>query len=109
MSSPHYAEAAGFQGTKAKIRGFCVISSGNMVDDTRKALEWVRTFPITEADILAIGKDPRTAVKFPPEYGFGDNSYVAQLDIFHQLHCLNALHLIAWSSHRQEKKQPRTR
>ncbi|KAI0503270.1 hypothetical protein F5B22DRAFT_559680 [Xylaria bambusicola] len=66
------------------------------VDDAWDALEWVRTFPITEADIISIGKDPRTAVKFPAEYGFGDNAYVAQLDIFHQLHCLNTLRLIAW-------------
>ncbi|GAW21839.1 hypothetical protein ANO14919_113650 [Xylariales sp. No.14919] len=74
------------------------------VDSAWEALEWVRTFPITEQDVVAIGKDPRTAVKFPPDYGFGDNAYVAQLDIFHQLHCLNALRLIAWGQFKQEDK-----
>lgn len=43
-----------------------------------------------------LGEDPELVVKFPPEYEFGDSAYVAQLDIFHQLHCLNLLRHIAW-------------
>lgn len=66
------------------------------VDRAWQELEWIRTFPITANDVRGIGKDPELAVKFPPEYGFGDDAYVAQLDIFHQLHCLNLLRHIAW-------------
>lgn len=35
------------------------IKPSKEVDDAWGALEWVRTFPITEEDIIAIGKDPR--------------------------------------------------
>jgi hypothetical protein len=68
------------------------------VDKAWEYLEWIRTFPITADDIVGIGKDPRTAVKFPPDYGFGDDAYVAMLDIFHQLHCLNVLRTLAWEA-----------
>ncbi|KAI0388970.1 hypothetical protein F5Y17DRAFT_165315 [Xylariaceae sp. FL0594] len=73
------------------------------VDKAWNDLEWIRTFPISESDVLRLGKDPRTAVKFPPDYGFGDGAYVAQLDIFHQLHCLNTLRLIAWEAFDMDK------
>jgi len=65
--------------------------------------------PIATNDVVRIGKDPKTTVKFLPEYGFGDDSYVAQLDIFHQLHCLNTLRILAWEAFDRDamkSKQP---
>ncbi|KAB5577475.1 hypothetical protein GE09DRAFT_1183362 [Coniochaeta sp. 2T2.1] len=77
------------------------------VDDAWQQLEWIRTFPITAADVRKLGKDPDLAVKFPPQYGFGDDAYVAQLDIFHQLHCLNLLRHIAWGEYDRDGKTPK--
>jgi hypothetical protein len=80
------------------------LSPTNQVDKAWQELEWIRTFPITAEDVRGIGKDPELAVKFPPEYGFGDDAYVAQLDIFHQLHCLNLLRHIAWGEFDRDGK-----
>ncbi|KUJ08740.1 uncharacterized protein LY89DRAFT_711424 [Mollisia scopiformis] len=55
----------------------------------------IRTFPITADEVRKLGKDPELAVKFPEEYGLGAEAYVAQLDIFHQIHCLNLLRHLA--------------
>ncbi|KAI3322289.1 hypothetical protein HD806DRAFT_523640 [Xylariaceae sp. AK1471] len=74
------------------------------VDKVWEDLEWIRTFPITADDVVKIGKDPITAVKFPPEYGFGDDAYVGTLDIFHQLHCLNVLRKLAWEEFDRDGK-----
>jgi len=80
------------------------LSPSKEVDDAWAQLEWIRTFPITADDVRGIGKDPELTVKFPPEYGFGDDAYVAQLDLFHQLHCLNLLRHIAWGEYDRDGK-----
>lgn len=36
-------------------------------------------------------KRPETAVKAPASWGRGDDAYVYQLDVFHEIHCLNWL------------------
>ncbi|KAH7078109.1 hypothetical protein BKA63DRAFT_440560 [Paraphoma chrysanthemicola] len=46
---------------------------------------------ITSADVLALGKDPATAVKVPPELNYGNDAYIAGMDVFHHLHCLDKL------------------
>ncbi|KAF4953701.1 hypothetical protein FGADI_5809 [Fusarium gaditjirri] len=69
------------------------------VDEAWEDLEIIRVFPITEAEVRRLGKDPELLVKFPPEYGLGDNAYMAQIDMFHQIHCLNLLRHLAWSEY----------
>lgn len=64
--------------------------------------EWelARLLPITKADILRLGKDPSTAYKLDDAiWGLGDDAYGAQLDVFHQLHCLNSLRQIAYGTY----------
>ncbi|TPX14414.1 uncharacterized protein E0L32_005378 [Thyridium curvatum] len=56
--------------------------------------EWelTRPFPVTAAQIRAMGKDPSTAAKLEDaDWGLGDDAYAAVLDVYHQLHCLNSL------------------
>lgn len=55
-------------------------------------LEFIRMIPVTSADLLKIGKDPAKVAKFEDSYWhMGNDSYVATLDIFHQVHCLNLI------------------
>jgi len=63
----------------------------------------IRTFPITADDVRKLGKDPELTVKYPEEYGLGPDAYVAQLDIFHQIHCLNLLRHLAWAEYGRDE------
>jgi hypothetical protein len=55
-------------------------------------IELIRPIPITREQILKLGKNPDTVAKLEDDvWGLGDDAYVAALDIFHNLHCLNAL------------------
>ncbi|KAM0738168.1 hypothetical protein ACQRIT_007360 [Beauveria bassiana] len=67
-----------------------------------QALEDIRVFPITSAQLRRLGKDPAVSVKFPPSYGLGDDAYMAQVDVFHQVHCLNLLRHQAWKAYDHE-------
>ncbi|KAF5548564.1 hypothetical protein FPHYL_9895 [Fusarium phyllophilum] len=69
------------------------------VDEAWEDLEIIRVFPITEAEVRRLDKDPELLVKFPQEYGLGDNAYMAQIDMFHQIHCLNLLRHLAWAEY----------
>ncbi|KAG5930862.1 hypothetical protein E4U53_002093 [Claviceps sorghi] len=46
---------------------------------------------ISRSDVLRLGKDPDRTAKWPPEWGFGPDAYIAELDIVHTVHCLNAV------------------
>ncbi|KAI9755572.1 MAG: Transcription initiation factor TFIID subunit 5 [Chaenotheca gracillima] len=61
------------------------------VDDAWFELEKIRAFAITSKDMEELGKDTTTAAKFPEDAGFGSDAYMAQVDVFHQIHCLNLL------------------
>lgn len=73
------------------------VSPSASVDAAWHEFELIRTFPISGADVRALGKDPATAVRYPTSYGLGSDAYVAQLDVFHQIHCLNLLRSTAWA------------
>jgi len=48
-------------------------------------------FGISRADVERIGRDPDRSVKMDPAWGAGDDAYMVEVDVFHQIHCLNAL------------------
>ena len=54
-------------------------------------IELLRPIVITSAQARALGKDPATLVRMPQSFGYGKDAFPAQLDVFHQLHCLNVL------------------
>jgi hypothetical protein len=43
---------------------------------------------INSADVVALGKDPAVAVKVP---NLGSDAYIAGVEVFHHLHCLDKL------------------
>ena len=62
--------------------------------------ELTRYFPVSSAQIRAMGKDPATVAKLEDEdWGLGDDSYVTIFDVYHQLHCLNTLRQLAYSEY----------
>ena len=38
-----------------------------------------------------MGRDPGISVRFDDSLGLGSDAYMAHFDVFHQIHCLNAL------------------
>lgn len=51
----------------------------------------LRLIPLTRNEVKAIGKDPQDPVKFPDNFGLGPDAYAGRLEVFHQIHCLDAL------------------
>ncbi|KAF9873148.1 hypothetical protein CkaCkLH20_09311 [Colletotrichum karsti] len=60
------------------------------IDEMWEGLASEATIPVTEAEIIALRKDPSVAVMLPEEYHLGnEKTYLAHALIFHRLHCLD--------------------
>ena len=46
---------------------------------------------ISADDVVRLGKDPSTTAKWPEDWGFGSDAHIAELDVLHTIHCLNAI------------------
>ncbi|KAH8602871.1 hypothetical protein B0O99DRAFT_560560, partial [Bisporella sp. PMI_857] len=65
-----------------------------------REFELTRAIIISGEDVRRLGKDPETAAKFEDAYWhFGDDAYIGQLDVFHQLHCLNVLRKLLYPAY----------
>ncbi|CAG8960186.1 hypothetical protein HYFRA_00010665 [Hymenoscyphus fraxineus] len=51
---------------------------------------------VNSEEAVRLGRDPKVIVKAPPEWGFGNDAYPAQVDVFHEIHCLNMLRKEMW-------------
>jgi hypothetical protein len=68
------------------------LEPGPETDELWQDFEVQRSFVLNREQVLALGKDPDKAVKYPDsEFGLGDDAYMAGLDVFHQLHCFDAI------------------
>ncbi|KAF3384622.1 hypothetical protein F1880_002188 [Penicillium rolfsii] len=69
-------------------------------DATWAQYEKVLTHVVTREQIIKLGKDPRTVARFDDKYwGMGDDAYMVQLDVMHQIHCLNLLRKAAFEEY----------
>ncbi|KAH8657806.1 hypothetical protein BX600DRAFT_514356 [Xylariales sp. PMI_506] len=69
--------------------------------------EWelARVIPVTKADLVAMDADIEIAVKLEDElWGLGDDAYAATFDVYHQIHCLNSLRRIIYTSYYNEPR-----
>ncbi|KAK8094989.1 hypothetical protein PG997_001674 [Apiospora hydei] len=57
----------------------------------RLSAEGIEIITVDEDAVVLSGKTPGLSVKAPLSWGRGDQAYVAQVDVFHQIHCLNEL------------------
>jgi len=46
---------------------------------------------VSRDEAKALGRDPEVIVKAPKSWGMGDDAYPAQIDVFHEIHCLDML------------------
>ncbi|KAM7186574.1 protein of unknown function (DUF3328) domain containing protein [Naviculisporaceae sp. PSN 640] len=46
---------------------------------------------LTRQEVEALGKNATECTKSQPDWGYGPDTYIAEIDVFHQLHCLDAL------------------
>lgn len=46
---------------------------------------------INSDEARKLGRDTNAIVKAPEDWGFGNDAYPAQIDVFHEIHCLNML------------------
>ena len=53
--------------------------------------EGIEAITVPGSVVLKTGKDPTMSVKVPPSWNGGSDAYLAQIDVFHQIHCLNEL------------------
>jgi len=61
------------------------------VDDAWDRISDIPYFAITAEDVLGLGKDPALAITTPQSWGLPEGSYLSTPDVFHLVHCLNAL------------------
>ncbi|GLB07147.1 hypothetical protein AtubIFM57258_002470 [Aspergillus tubingensis] len=76
------------------------------IDRAWAALYDTRPIALTRSQVLAMGKDPAEAVRIPPSWGRGNDSYFGRIDAFHQMHCLDALRREAYFGHYYGAKYP---
>ncbi|KAF1937139.1 hypothetical protein EJ02DRAFT_458958 [Clathrospora elynae] len=71
---------------------------GPDVDEAWRRISNERPIAISREEVVAIGKDPNQAVRYPDSFGLGE-AYAARIDVFHQIHCLDALRREAYFDH----------
>ncbi|GAW19220.1 hypothetical protein ANO14919_087050 [Xylariales sp. No.14919] len=69
-------------------------------DSVWEDYEKVRPVRLTKSQLVRMRKDPSNVSKYRDEqWGFGDDAYIGDLDVFHQLHCLNTLRQYAYAEY----------
>jgi hypothetical protein len=63
---------------------------GDEVDRAWSRIADVGIQRISREDVVRLGKDPEYAIQPPESWGW-EGDYMAEIEVFHQLHCLNAL------------------
>ncbi|GAB7336037.1 hypothetical protein MBLNU13_g08854t2 [Cladosporium sp. NU13] len=79
---------------------------GPQVDAAWWSLLDTRPIAITKERVLEIGKDPAEAVKIPESWGHGSDMYFGRIDVFHHIHCLDALRKEAYFEHYYGERYP---
>jgi len=76
------------------------------VDAAWMRISDTRPMVISKEDVIALKKDVKRAAKWPSRLGFGSNAYIGRIDVFHQVHCLDALRREAHFDYHYAHKYP---
>ncbi|KAK4240930.1 hypothetical protein C8A03DRAFT_30897 [Achaetomium macrosporum] len=84
------------------------------VDKAWQDLVDTRPVRLTRQQVLALGKDPDQAVEVPADWVLDENDssnsnethYFGRVDVFHQIHCLDALRREAYFEHYYGRENP---
>jgi len=60
---------------------------------------------VSSKEIEALGKDPKNTVRMPESYGYGPDAYLASVESFHHIHCLDKLRREISYKHYWEKEE----
>ncbi|KAF4785082.1 hypothetical protein HER10_EVM0002433 [Colletotrichum scovillei] len=66
------------------------------VDKAWDDMARIEYFGVSGDALRKMGKDPEISVSIPEEWGVGSDKYLVEIDMQHQLHCLNAVRKYAY-------------
>ncbi|TQN72018.1 hypothetical protein CSHISOI_03530 [Colletotrichum shisoi] len=66
------------------------------VDKAWDDMAKIEYFGVSGDALRKMGKDPKISVSIPEEWGVGPDRYLVEIDMQHQLHCLNAVRKYAY-------------
>ncbi|EMF09214.1 uncharacterized protein SEPMUDRAFT_144072 [Sphaerulina musiva SO2202] len=75
------------------------------VDRAWRRISNEQPIALSKEEVIALGKDPSEAVQYPESFGLGE-SYAGRIDVFHQIHCLDALRREAHWNYYYASKYP---
>ncbi|KAH0423427.1 hypothetical protein CcaCcLH18_12209 [Colletotrichum camelliae] len=61
------------------------------VDEAWERISSLMPHVISTDDFVRLGKYPLTTARFAQDWGFGPEVHVAELDVLHTIHCVNAI------------------
>ncbi|KAG4443326.1 hypothetical protein IFR05_001195 [Cadophora sp. M221] len=61
------------------------------VDAAWERISHIGMHALTKQEVTDIGKNATECAKTMPDWGYGPDTYMSEIDVFHQLHCLDAL------------------
>ncbi|EAU37218.1 predicted protein [Aspergillus terreus NIH2624] len=62
---------------------------------------------MSREEVIKMNKDPEKVVKLPEDWGYGDDAYIWQTEMQHNIHCLNFVRQYAYFDHFYGKKYKR--
>ncbi|KAI8291541.1 hypothetical protein K4K60_001630 [Colletotrichum sp. SAR11_57] len=66
------------------------------VDKAWDDMARIEYFGVSGDALRKMGKDPEISVSIPEDWGVGPDKYLVEIDMQHQLHCLNAIRKYAY-------------
>ncbi|KAI8194175.1 hypothetical protein KHU50_011959 [Colletotrichum sp. SAR 10_65] len=66
------------------------------VDKAWDDMARIEYFGVSGDALRKMGKDPKISVSIPEDWGVGPDKYLVEIDMQHQLHCLNAIRKYAY-------------